>query len=305
MLIFPVERLIQNHRECPLCGHHGSWTISFYDDEQKKTIRREHGYCWLLCARCGNGFPSIEPEFAQLQSYWNRNRIESGKQLISEAVWKERLDQAETWANRTYEFARPFIKSGMSRYLDVACGLGASVGLFQRLGWQSEGIDADPNTSVFHEKFGIKVTIGQIETLKTQLFFDIVSISHAIYFVKDPRQFIQRVRELLAEKGLFLVILSDLLSSLNIGRPGYAHTWYPTKESLVYVLEQEGFQIIQSKSLKGSILVLAQVDDKKIPIGHPLRSYIAHRTQWLRQFLIGRPRLLLARGVKGIRNLLS
>ena len=290
---------------CPLCGSKKSWTIPFFCHEADVVVRRGNGYHWRLCLICGNGFPSSEPTLAELQIYWNRNRIDSAEAPVTEEIWRYRLAVSRVWAQRSYDFVAPFVHSDSRRFLDVACGLGETVALFQEHGWQAEGVDADPNVKVFHERLGIHTTIGQMESVGTSSRFDLVSIAHAIYFITEPRLFVQRVCNMLDEGGIFLVVLSDLLSSLNASDPRYVHTWYPTSYSLAYLLEQEGFEILGCRRVKGSIMVVARRGALACPRAHPYRVYRAywsHLSHGWRHRLIGNPLLVAASLLKRLRN---
>lgn len=276
---------------CPLCDSCRSWTIPFFDHESNAVVRRGAGYHWRLCKVCGNGFPSTEPTLAELQIYWNRNRIDGVEAPLADEVWRYRLAVSRIWAQRSYDFVMPFVHSDSRRFLDVACGLGETVALFQEQGWQAEGVDADPNVKVFHERRGIRTTIGQMESVDSSSRFDLISIAHAIYFITEPRLFVRRVGDMLDERGLFLVLLSDLLSSMNSGSPGYVHTWYPTSYSLAYLLEREGFEVLSCRRAKGSTMVVARKGNSVCSKVHPYRTYWAHLSQGLRYRLAGKPLL--------------
>jgi SAM-dependent methyltransferase len=187
---------------CPICDGARSWAVPFLDPELGTLLTRAEGYHWRLCANCGNAFPSKVFSLAELQAYWDRNRV--GTEEVAEvpdAVWENRWRASQIWAQRTYEFVAPHLQEDMNAFIDFACGLGAMVALFRDKGWHAEGIDADPNTRRYHEKAGVSVTIGQIENLEPGAVFDLVSIAHAIYFVTQPRQFVQRVGAMLKPGG--------------------------------------------------------------------------------------------------------
>lgn len=302
-----MSRPISDTRDpvCPLCGHMKSWTIPFVCRETGGVMRRNAGYHWRLCQVCGNGFPSTEPTLADLQIYWNQNRIDSAEAPVTEDVWRYRLAVSRLWAQHSYDFVMPFVHSDSRRFLDVACGLGETVALFQEHGWQAEGVDADPNAKVFHERLGICTTIGQMENVGTSSRFDLISIAHAIYFITEPRRFVQRVRDTLDEGGVFLIVLSDFLSSLGVNYPGYVHTWYPTSHSLVYLLEQEGFEVLGCCRVKGSVMVAARRGALGHSHAHPFRvygTYWAHLSHGWRYQLIGKPLLTAASLLKRLRS---
>jgi len=56
---------------CPICGEGASWPIAHRYDPQIEKWRSEIGdnkpYDWRLCRRCGNAYPSAQPELQVLQ----------------------------------------------------------------------------------------------------------------------------------------------------------------------------------------------------------------------------------------------
>lgn len=290
---------LEQNLTCPICAAEQSRPIPFRDPDSGLRVLKSAGYHWRLCGNCGNAFPTQTVSLAELQQYWDRNRvIEDTPTADTETVWQSRWQASQVWAQRTYDFLAPFLRPDMRRFLDVACGLGATVALFRDKGWQAEGVDADPNTRQFHEKAGIAVTIGQVENLQPGAAFDVISIAHAIYFVSRPRQFVQRVAAMLKPDGLFAVIVSDLLSSLSDSCPGYAHTWYPSADALVYLLQQEGFVVIARRSMKGSVMILAKRGQAAAPRAFPRRDYWLHMSQAWRFKLLGRPYRCLVNRLK-------
>jgi SAM-dependent methyltransferase len=293
---------------CPICTSSKSWLIKYKKDGINIQEDKFKNYSWKLCKQCGNAYPIPAPELSDLQKYWDQNRIETSIGEITQEIWNKRQSQDQIWAERTFKFVQPFVSNKKKEYLDIACGLGANVKLFSEKGWRAVGIDADPNTKKFHDLLGIQSTIGQIEQIEVKKLYDLISISHAIYFITEPRKFIQEVKNKLADKGLFLVVLSDFFSNFSDGQPGFAHTWYPTSFSMEYALEQEGFLIISRKKIRGSVLILARKDNGKAFSNirtNPSLSYFLHLTQSVRYKLIGRPILWAVRNIKYIVKAIS
>ncbi len=290
---------------CPLCQLDKFWKLPFNDRGVDRTKKRLENYEWRLCKRCANAYPSPAPTLAELQAYWDQNRVETSERKITDEVWQARQAQDMLWAKRAYDFVTPHVVTAQHAYLDVACGLGATVECFQSHGWDAEGIDADPNTKEFHLKRNIRSRIGQIENIEELIKFDLISICHAIYFITDPLNFIRQVKRLLNQRGLFLVILSDFTSNLSSGQPGFAHTWYPTEYSLRVLLRQEGFAIVNTKKIRGSILMLATAAKQDPSRSSAVRvcwTYIAHLSQRARYRYIGQPFLSLVRLARRILN---
>jgi SAM-dependent methyltransferase len=290
---------------CPFCGEQNYWLIPFNQSGAAQADAFAKGYHWRLCKLCGNAYPSHPPELKQLQVFWDANRIEINSDANAEEIWRSRLRKEAVWAQRAYDFISPFLANRAGRFLDVACGLGATVEYFQNKGWIAEGVDADPSTAQHHSKLAIKTTIGQIENIETETGFDLISISHAIYFISDPLAFLDRVKTLLNQEGYLLIILSDFLSNLSDGQPGFAHTCYPSPSAMIHTLCQNGFQFVSQKKIRGSILILVRASGVCVsppPKNFPTLIYAQHITQRLRYNTIGRPILSMARVIRTIRN---
>jgi SAM-dependent methyltransferase len=195
---------------------------------------------------------------------------------------------SEKWAERIFQFVEGSLRKGPGRFLDIACGLGNTVSLFGRKGWDAHGIDADPNTKEFHERLGIRTTIGQIENLDPGTKYDLISIAHAIYFISNPREFVRKIHGMLSENGLFLVVVSDVLASTNPARPSLALTWEPTLRSLKYFLQMEGFHVLKTTTIKGSSFVLARPGPTRRCHAMPILAYLQHATHEWRYLIYGR-----------------
>src|SRR5262249_43964474 len=155
-----------------------------------------------LCRTCGNGYPSFVPDLDILSAYWARNRDVADPES-EDRIWDNRRRISRIGAERSFKIFSSFIdrKPGR-RFLDIACGLGATVRKFADEGWDAQGIDADPAMRRLHDEFGIKSQIGQIETVRLEGKFDLIQVAHAIYFITDPLRFLRLVRGYLAENGV-------------------------------------------------------------------------------------------------------
>ncbi len=290
---------------CPLCQSDQFYRIPFNDKGVDRAKKRLENYEWRLCKSCANAYPKPAPTLSELQTYWDQNRVDTSERQITEQVWQARQVQDMIWAQRAYDFVTPHVVTAQHTYLDIACGLGATVECFQSHGWDALGIDADPNTKEFHLKRNIRSRIGQIENMEEFINFDLISICHAIYFITDPLNFIRQVKRLLNQQGLFLVVISDFTSNLSSGQPGFAHTWYPTEYSLRVLLQQEGFKVVSTKKIRGSILMLATAEKQDSCRSSTVRvfwTYIAHVSQSVRYRYIGQPFLSLVRRVRRTLN---
>jgi SAM-dependent methyltransferase len=289
---------------CPICGESSFWGIPFNRDAQIESWRAKLGdqapYDWRLCRRCGNGYPSQQPDLRVLQRSWAANREDNGLSPAErERTWSHRRAISRAGAARSYRLFAPLAAGRPGRFLDIACGLGETVRTFAEHGWDAEGIDADPSTEPSHRQLGIRARIGQFEHLDIGDGFDLVHIAHAIYFITDPMRFVRTVRARLASQGLFCVVLADFMANADPGLPSYAHTFFPTASSMRCALALAGFEVILRKSRAGSVFLAARpANSPAMPRVSPTAIRLLYRTKAVRHAALGRPYLALRRLAK-------
>ncbi|MGD9838233.1 MAG: class I SAM-dependent methyltransferase [Afipia sp.] len=267
-------------------------------DSAVRQWRLDHGdsraYGWSLCQRCGNGYPAFQPSPDLLSFFWNRDRQDNFNNAAqSEAVWATRRAASQRNAARTFEMFVPLhsVKSG--RFLDIACGLGETVKYFFDRGWDAQGIDVDPALKRFHDLIGIRSRIGQIEAVEIDGKFDIIHISHAVYFITNPAAFLDRLKLFLKPDGLLCIVISNFLAPEDAGLPGYAHSFLPTAGSMQYALAKAGYEVVLSRKKAGSIYIAARPGKGHISFVYPSLIRLGYETKALRYSLIGRPKLWL------------
>lgn len=102
------------------------------------------------------------------------------------------------------------------RLLDVGCGNGDFLRLARDLGWRVSGVDFDPRAVEASRKDGLDVLLGGIEIAHHQSKrFDVITLSHVLEHVHDPRHLLMRCRALLKPTGLLWI------DTPNIGAQGY------------------------------------------------------------------------------------
>lgn len=249
-------------------------------------------YGWFLCERCGNAAPNRQPDRAVLAAYWDTDR-DARPGEDSDAAWAHRRRIAEIGAERSFaQFGG--LGVGTGSFLDVACGLGATVRLFADRGWTAEGIDTDRTLAPSHRRLGVKAAIGQVEDFDWAGRFDLIQVAYAIYFITDPMVFLGRIKGMLAPGGHLAIVMADFLASTQSSGPSYAHTFVPTIESLEQALAIAGFRVVHKRRIRDSWFVAA-LPGPAAPPPPPIRAILwRHRTRALRWRLIGAPRQVLA-----------
>ena len=291
---------------CPICGENWAWPLAHRHDAKAEALRRQVGdaedYSWRLCRRCANAYPSRPPRSDVLDGIWrsSRNIEKFGVAVDAGAVWAERVRASRLWASRSYSMLAPSRVGSPGRFLDIACGLGDTVKLFQDHGWKAFGIDVDASTKSFHERLGIETSIGRIEDIGMDGKFDIIHIAHAIYFVSDVMSFLRNIRAHLAPGGIFAVWISDFLAATDPAYPSYVHTFYPTKSSMRYALALADFIPSPPRSRSGSILITARPGRTLLPRVQPGLIRTAYQSKPLRYRLFGRPYLFMRQIAKQV-----
>ncbi|HTI86985.1 MAG TPA: class I SAM-dependent methyltransferase [Alphaproteobacteria bacterium] len=284
---------------CPICGDHAAWPIPFNRELGAASTHgpNDAGYGWRLCRRCGNGYPTWQPDLKSLSAFWAASRSDINVDSDEEkARWAYRRQISRTVAERSYRLFAPAARAP-GRFLDIACGHGETVREFAAHGWDAEGIDADPTMRALHAEIGIRSRIGQFESVDIDGRYDMIQIAHAIYFMTDPMAFLRRVKERLAPDGHFCVVLANYMAAVDPGLPSYAHSFFPTGASMEYALALAGFATMFRRRVGGSIFIAAKpAAQVPAPRVHPTLIYAAHRTKGLRYALLGRP-YLAARGL--------
>lgn len=288
---------------CPICGGRESWPLRYDKSVQDSIGLREdripRDYQWRLCKQCSNAYPTAQPDVAALAEIWEANRdLQDVDAVSAKRMQAYRINVSRIGAERSFKLYGGLLGGKTGRFLDVACGLGETVRRFAEAGWEAWGIDADPSTKKMHQELGIRTRIGQIESELYDEKFDLIQVSHAIYFITNPMVFFRSVKELLAEGGYFCVNIADFMASNDPTTPNFAHSFFPTASSLRYALALAGFETILCRKWSGTIYIVAKPGSSKPPRVWPILVLLSHRTKTLRYTLLGRPWLMCKQVIK-------
>lgn len=187
----------------------GKAYLSYYTHNDSREpspnlIRR--GYEWL-----SNGYLALKYGYGRNKTSWFQLVTSNLLYLIPDQ--RARLDFSAMYL--------PFVSSG--RLLEIGCGSGRMLQQFQRLGWQCEGIDLDPEAVRNANRKGLEVHEGELCAQRyPDNYFDAVVMSHVIEHVYDPKGLLAECRRVLKPSGRLVLVTPNLDS---LGHRLYREHW--------------------------------------------------------------------------------
>lgn len=165
----------------------------------------------------------------------------------------------------------PSPEPGRARLLDVGTGAGFLIEAMTRLGWRAQGIEPSAEAAAYAERrAGLAAGSVRVSTAEMASFdesaFDLITVSHVLEHLHDPRRVLTRLREWLADDGRLIIWCPNFGSfeSRFFGRLWYGldvprHLYHFTPETLTRLLADTGFRVErivaeqQSATLAGSL----------------------------------------------------
>ncbi len=150
---------------------------------------------------------------------------------------------------------------GAHSILDIGCGEGFFLSHFARLGWRAQGADFTlDGIRRFFPDLESKVRTGNLfETIdqiaREGTTYDIVACNNVLEHVIDPLELLQKIKPLLAKKGLFRLVVPNDDSPLqhelvrrNFAKPDFwvcppEHLNYFNAETLRAIIKAAGFEL--------------------------------------------------------------
>lgn len=176
--------------DCPNCG----------EKEGRQFIQKRFSY--VRCAGCGMVYcsPRLNSE-VNTRIHSRETYIEHFKLKVIPSIDYRR----DVLARRKYEQLMGFFK-GSGRVIDIGCGLGEVLSVFQENGWDAMGVDFNEFAIEYaREKFGVKIINKDIFELDMPEKFDLVMLWGVLEHVYEPFKLLEKARSILKPDGLMLV----------------------------------------------------------------------------------------------------
>jgi SAM-dependent methyltransferase len=244
--------------DCPFCG-----------SKEYKPYERfgsELQYTYVKCLHCGLIYSSPRPKYDQhfidaaYASYYqfaDNLELDDSTQINESSVpmFLEEIDYVSQYDR------------DKTAVLDIGSGMGSFLYAARKKGYPTcVGLDVSEKMAQFIErKLGIKVYIGQFEDFDYPGKFSFIHMSHVLEHVPNPNEWLQKARSLLTPGGILVInvphkysmgnrlqhffykagLKKQFSSSWSDPARTPDHLFEPTLPSLKYLVEKNGFEIIE------------------------------------------------------------
>jgi SAM-dependent methyltransferase len=178
------------------------------------------------------------------------------------ALWPELMRRR--WRGREI---LPWVGAG--RLLDVGCGPGGNLAVFQEQGWDVYGIEfSDAAVAQARARVGDRIHAGTLDTAPyREESFDVIVLSHSLEHFFSPSATLKRLGRLLAPQGRIVIAVPNAggLEARLFG-PSWMpwelprHLFHFTPVTLGRLLEKCGLRVVRFRTGVGSLYFMASLE---------------------------------------------
>lgn len=246
---------------CILCG---SKKITFQYHSQDRMFNLTGEFSVKKCPDCFLAFLDPQPSEAQLKKYYpskkyyayNKDDKKGFFEILREYLVKNYysptfLSKIITLLIKNVPAMPSYYQSG--KILDLGCGIGSTLILLKKLGWDVYGMDIDKNAISIGRKRGLNnLKLGSYKDLDKypDNYFDAVRLYHVIEHLDNPALCLSLIRKKLKKNGELILgtpnmqsFTSILFNSrwYNLDSPRHLFLFSP--HTLRKLAEKEGFLV--------------------------------------------------------------
>ena len=243
------ETLDLVHIHCCICESDEATPIAVGEDFEYRTSRDT--FLAMQCHTCGLVYLNPRPVISEFEKIYPPNYhafdfSEKDFGIIYKIRSRLEARRLLSWSKDLPDYAR---------ILDIGCGDGFHLKLLREYGkqtWILEGVDLDRRAVQMAEKSGLKVYLGNIETLGLpQETYDLALMIATIEHIEKPFETLAAVHRLLKPNGK-LVIVTDNTDSLDFtvfkgsywGGYHFPRHWNLfNRNSLMKLCQKAGFEV--------------------------------------------------------------
>jgi SAM-dependent methyltransferase len=235
---------------CPLCAHSSSFLDVKVPADDPDIAKYGELYVgrktseWKICGRCGFVHQNPRPTAEALNEIYLRSQYHAA---IKEGSGEEHLEFALWYFNEKIEFALKQCGLSGGRVLDIGCGRGGVLRLFQERGWRPYGVEPDAKLANFAKtEMGLVDVRRGIFDSKFELDceVDLVFSNHAFEHFSDLNEIMLGIQKILRPGGyLFIAIPTYYANRSSLSRRWMNCSHYSlfTNRSLSNLVSRYGF----------------------------------------------------------------
>lgn len=246
--------MIQGKRhDCFLCGH------SMYEELCGLSDNRFGSpgeYCIAKCLNCGLLQTIPVPDAEQLKQLYETYYNFGGEKGTSYTKSREVF-----FSSFLYRFWMAldgdisfYSRKGGGRLLDIGCNEGRGLAIYQRNGFDTEGLELNEKAAQNARKAGFSVHTQTLEEFQPEEPFDIVVLSNVLEHAPDPKEMLENVSRVLKPGGQIWISCPNSQSWLRklFGRSWINwhvpfHLFHFSGKTLSQLLQRSGFKIRELK----------------------------------------------------------
>jgi SAM-dependent methyltransferase len=213
-----------------------------------RQLFQKYSYWICECEACRHRCVEMNPSIDHAERVYGDHYFRDGGD-----GYPDYLAEAEIITAHGRSYARLMARhTTPGNMLDVGAAAGFILKGFQEAGWQGNGLE--PNSSMAYHacaQLGIPVTVGTLESFRTDQQYDLISMIQVIAHFYDLRQALQAAAQITKPGGFWLIESWNKNSLTARGFGKYWHEYSPpsvlhwfSPEDLNQLVNQFGFREI-------------------------------------------------------------
>jgi len=255
-----MEKIIS----CIICGEN---QFNHYLDCKDHFLSKQL-FTIVECAGCGFRFVNPRPPAGELGKYYKSDNYISHSGTRKGFINKIYLLARQFTLARKYNIVQAL--KPMGSILDIGCGSGELLKLFQKKGWKAIGIEPDElvrKTAI--SSYALDIHEEKYLKKMTQGSFDIITMWHVLEHVPDLNDRVNEIKRLLKDDGILIVavpnsnsgdaiIYEEHWAAYDVPR----HLWHFTKNSIAKLFQKHGMVIAKILPMKLDAFYVSMLSEK-------------------------------------------
>ena len=218
--------------KCPICD--------CFEKKHKVSIKHKQSgknFKVFACTNCGLGVIKPMPDKNELAGYYKNYYTEKGpannkislKELLKRRICKGIGNESKIirylcsiLASISMQVILPY-PFGQRRILDIGCGYGRLLDLFQMYGWETYGVELLVKASQLAMEKGHIVFTGELlEARYRSKYFSAIVLCHSLEHMFNPMEVLSEIFNILSPGGILVV---EVPNTSCADASFYGHAW--------------------------------------------------------------------------------